>query len=153
MELDFYSINEQYEQYELIFNQILKDIISYFNYKIDPIVSVSIIDNETIYQLNKDYRHIDRPTDVLSFAFLDSEVDKAKILTSNINYDLGEIYISFEKAIEQAKEYNHSLKREICFLFVHGILHLLGFDHMNKEDEEIMFKHQDKILEKEGITR
>ena len=62
---------------------------------------------------------------------------------------LGDIYISLDKASEQAKEYGHSMKRELCFLFVHGLLHLLGYDHMKKEDEEIMFSLQDKILEGE----
>ena len=153
MELDFYSIKEDYNCYEKTFNKILKDTIKYFNYKFEPIVSVSIIDNEFIHKLNKEYRNIDRETDVLSFAFIDNESNKDDIKNSKINYPLGEIYISYEKAIEQANEYGHSFNREICFLFVHGILHLLGFDHMKEEDEEIMFSHQNKILEKENILR
>lgn len=153
MELDFYSSISEYECYEEIFNKILKDTIEYFDYKFNPIVSVSIMDNEKIHELNKNYRNIDRPTDVLSFAFLDAEKNKDKIKKSKIDYPLGEIYISYEKAVEQSKEYGHSLKREMCFLFVHGLLHLLGFDHMKKEDEEIMFNHQNIILEKEGIVR
>ena len=64
---------------------------------------------------------------------------------------LGDIYISVEKASEQAQEYGHSIKRELCFLFVHGLLHLLGYDHMNKEDEEVMFDLQEKILKERGI--
>ena len=100
--------------------------------------NVIIVDNEFIHKMNKEYRGIDRPTDVISFALEDAH---------DIDYDdfrlLGDIYISIDKAKEQAKEYGHSLKREICFLSVHGLLHLLGYDHMEKEDEKVMFARQE----------
>ena len=112
--------------------------------KFDPIVSVSLIDNEKIHDINKQYRNIDRPTDVISFAFLDGEGLDVKKLKGNVV--LGDIYISIDKALEQAEEYGHDNKREFCFLFVHGLLHLLGYDHMKKEDEEIMFPLQEEIL-------
>ena len=109
-------------------------------------VSLVLTTNEHIHEINKKYRGIDRETDVISFAFLDDTVSKS-------NEDLGEIYISIDKAHSQAKDYNHSFKREISFLFVHGLLHLLGYDHMNEKDEKEMFSLQEEILESLNISR
>ena len=110
--------------------------------------NVIIVDNDYIWKLNKEYRKIDRPTDVITFALEDHE---------DIKYEdfrlLGDIYISLDKAKEQAIEYGHSFKREICFLAVHGFLHLLGYDHMELEEEEIMFSKQELILNETGITK
>lgn len=114
----------------------------------NAIMNVIIIDNEKIHEINREYRGIDRPTDVISFALEDDK--------TFINTDfrvLGDIYISIDKVHEQAKIYGHSERRELSFLTVHGVLHLLGFDHMEKEDEVIMFKKQDEILNSLGITR
>ena len=110
--------------------------------------NVIIVDNDYIHKLNKEYRGIDRPTDVISFA-LEDEVDNVK-LDFRV---LGDIYISLDKTYEQAKLYNHSFLRELSFLTIHGLLHLLGYDHMVKEDEEIMFKKQDELLNEFGIVR
>ena len=110
--------------------------------------SVIIVDNDYIHNLNKSYRGIDRPTDVITFALEDNkfiDVPETRVL--------GDIYISYDKAIEQAKEYGHSIKRELCFLLVHGILHLLGYDHMNEEDEKKMFKLQKELLDEYGIKK
>ena len=85
---------------------------------------------------------------MISFAFLDNE-DRNAIYKSKEPVCLGDIYISVDKAKEQAEEYGHSLKRELSFLFVHGLLHLLGYDHMTEEDEKVMFRLQDEILPKE----
>ena len=148
MELDFTSINEDFNNYEEIYSYLIGKAFKVLNLSFDPVVSVSFIDNEKIHKINKEYRKIDRPTDVISFAFLDNE-DREKEYASGMPVILGDIYISLDKADEQAKEYGHSMKRELCFLFVHGLLHLLGYDHMTKEDEEIMFPLQDKILEGE----
>ena len=145
MELDFTSINEDFNDYEEIYTYLIEKAFKVLNLSFDPVISVSFIDNEEIHRINRDYRKIDRPTDVISFAFLDNE-DRAKEYASGMPVILGDIYISLDKASEQAKEYGHSMKRELCFLFVHGLLHLLGYDHMTKEDEEIMFPLQDKIL-------
>ncbi len=110
--------------------------------------SIIIVDNERIHEINKEYRGIDRPTDVISFALEDSEGVELE------NYRiLGDIYISIDKVKEQAKEYGHSEKRELAFLTVHGFLHLLGYDHMEKEEEKIMFGKQEEILNGFGITR
>ena len=148
MELDFTSINEDFNDYEEIYSYLIEKAFKVLNLSFDPVISVSFIDNEEIHRINRDYRKIDRPTDVISFAFLDNE-DRTKEYASGMPVILGDIYISLDKASEQAKEYGHSMKRELCFLFVHGLLHLLGYDHMTKEDEEIMFPLQDKILEGE----
>lgn len=110
--------------------------------------NVIIVDNNKIHELNKEYRNIDRETDVISFALEDDKTFNLKDIRV-----LGDIYISIDKARSQAKEYGHSLKRELCFLCVHGFLHLLGYDHMKKEDEEVMFKLQEEILDSYGIKR
>lgn len=133
--------------YEALYEKLAEKTFNILNIKNDIILSVTFVDKGYIHELNKNYRWIDRPTDVISFAFLD---DKNEIIKGeNIPLDLGEIYICYEVADENRKNYGNSIKREICFLFVHGLLHLLGYDHMTKEDEEIMFPLQEKILEGE----
>lgn len=114
----------------------------------NAVFSVIFVDNETIHQINKEYRGIDRPTDVISFAF----EDNGKLVYNNVRL-LGEIYISIPKMIEQANEYGHSEKRELSFLAVHGLLHLLGYDHMEKDDEKVMFALQELILDEQNIKR
>ena len=151
MELDFNSKFAECESYENFYLELMDVTFKKLSIKCDPIVSVSIVDNRYIHKINKKYRGIDRPTDVISFAFLDSENNYDKILFLPGPVVLGDIYISLEKAKEQAAEYGHSLHRELSFLFVHGLLHLLGYDHMNKEDEEEMFKLQDEILSEKGV--
>lgn len=126
-------------------DEYTKYLINYMN--IDASFSIIIVDNNKIHEINKEYRGIDRPTDVISFA-----------LEENENYEtkerlLGDIYISIDKVYEQAKEYNHSVKRELFFLVTHGFLHLLGYDHMKKEDEVVMFKLQEDILDSYGVKR
>ena len=113
----------------------------------DAIFNVIIVDNDYIHNLNREYRNIDRETDVITFALQDDQ-------TFNPNENvLGDVYISIDKAKSQSIEYGHSLKREISFLAVHGLLHLLGYDHMEKDEEEVMFKLQEEILDEMGITR
>lgn len=115
--------------------------------KIDDnfIVEVQIVDNKTIKKLNKNYRNKNEVTDVLSFAFDERSEDEVAIISSMPRL-LGVIIISGEKAIEQAKEYEHPLKREMKFLFIHGLLHLLGYDHEDEESEKEMFQLQDQII-------
>lgn len=151
MELDFNSKFAECESYEDFYLELMDVTFKKLNIKCDPIVSVSIVDNRYIHKINKKYRHIDRPTDVISFAFLDSENNYDKVLFSPGPVVLGDIYISLEKVKEQAKEYGHSLHRELSFLFVHGLLHLLGYDHMNEEDEKEMFQLQEEILSEKGV--
>lgn len=150
MELDFQTTFSEQSSFEEEYKRLLEKTLHHLNVGDDVIVSVSLVDNEFIHQMNRDYRHIDRPTDVISFAFLDGEADPLELLKDNTNpVCLGDIYISVEKALQQAEEYGHPLKRELQFLFVHGLLHLLGFDHMTEEDEKEMFALQDEILKKE----
>ncbi len=110
--------------------------------------SIVFVDNEKIQELNKNYRQIDRITDVISFAFEDNE----DIVYNNMRF-LGEIFICIPRMIEQALEYGHSETRELAFLTVHGLLHLLGYDHMTKEDEMVMFKIQEEVLSKDERTK
>ena len=110
--------------------------------------NVIIVDNAYIHKINLEYRGIDRPTDVITFALEDEKDVQAKEIRV-----LGDIYISKDKVIEQAKEYGHSLKRELFFLVTHGIYHLLGYDHMTEEEEKVMFKKQEDVLNEYGITR
>lgn len=110
--------------------------------------SIVFVDNEKIQYLNKNYRNIDRITDVISFAF----EDNLKVVYNNVRF-LGEIYICIPRMIEQAKEYGHSETRELAFLTVHGLLHLLGYDHMEKSDEEVMFALQEVILNEDERTK
>jgi len=146
MELDFNSFDESLVSYQEVYEGLLEKALKHLKLNFDPYVSVTLVDNEFIHNINRDYRHIDRPTDVISFAFLDGDENKDKMFQSGEMVVLGEIYISFDKAREQAISYGHSLDRELKFLFVHGILHLLGYDHMTPEDEKIMFALQDEIL-------
>lgn len=108
-----------------------------------------IVDNAYIHELNKTYRNIDRETDVITFALEDEDT----LVVGANERILGDIYISIEKARSQAEEYGHGLLRELSFLAVHGFYHLLGYDHMTKEDEEVMFSKQEKILLECGISR
>ena len=117
--------------------------------KLDNVMfNVIIVDNEKIHELNKEYRGIDRPTDVISFALEDDH----SFNRSDIRI-LGDIYISIDKVRSQSEEYQHSFKRELYFLAIHGLLHLLGYDHMNSEDEKIMFSKQEEVLSRYGIER
>lgn len=144
MELDFVNQGpKEYDSYEEVFSELFARIFKHLGLKGDYITDVTIVNNEEIHVINREYRNVDRPTDVISFAFQDEESEK-QLVGGPIS--LGEIIISFEKAEEQAKEYGHSLIREMSFLFTHGMLHLLGYDHMKKEDEVVMFKLQDEIL-------
>ena len=145
MEIDFNSLYQEFNEYEDIYLEIANKAIKHLGLSFEPIISVSLVDEETIHQINNDYRHIDRVTDVISFAFNDGE-DREKLYHSNQMVVLGDIYICVDQAKRQADEYGHSLDREMRFLFVHGLLHLLGYDHMKKEDEEIMFPLQEEIL-------
>ena len=114
----------------------------------NPLLNIVLVNNKRIQKINKEYRNIDAVTDVISFAF--EEVN-------DVNYDdirfLGEIYISYERCCEQAQEFGHSVRRELCYLAVHGLLHLLGYDHMNEKDKKVMRTIEEEILNEYDITR
>ena len=131
--------------------EVLNNYIEYVVHKLDLSkceFSIIIVDNKKIHEINKEYRNVDRETDVISFAMEDN---------MDVKYDdfrlLGDIYISIDKVYSQAKEYGHSNLREICFLATHGILHLLGYDHMEPEDEKEMFGLQNELLDGYNIKR
>lgn len=117
-------------------------------------VSLSFVSNEEIKELNKTYRDKDMPTDVLSFAMNESSDEEIEIIGADeLSGILGDIIISTEKLEEQASEFGHSIERELGFLTVHGFLHLLGYDHMNEEDEKNMFTRQTELLTEFGLNR
>lgn len=131
--------------------EILNDYVKYVVKKLELEkceFNIIIVDNEKIHEINREYRNVDRETDVISFAMEDN---------MDIEYDdfrlLGDIYISIDKCYSQAMEYGHSRVREICFLATHGILHLLGYDHMNDVDEKEMFSLQNELLDGYDIKR
>ncbi len=142
------EMNEEFDKYEEIYQKLMEKTFKKLNIKKDYEVDVNLIDNERIHEINREYRHVDRPTDVISFAFLD-HVDGEVTIKGDIPTLLGEIFISVDKAEEQANAYGHSLLREMSFLFVHGLLHLLGYDHMTKEEETVMFSLQEEILKED----
>lgn len=113
----------------------------------EHIMSIILVDNDKIHEINREYRNIDRPTDVISFAGIDASVNR------ELSYELGDIYISIDKVFEQANTYNHSVMREFAFLVTHGTLHLLGYDHIEYNEEQVMFKKQEEVLSILGIKR
>ena len=132
----------------------LNYLIEYINFIVKKeklsncIFNIIFVSNDEIHKINLEYRGIDRVTDVISFALEDNsdlEIPEFRVL--------GDIYIAIDVAYEQAKMYGHSSTREICFLATHGILHLLGYDHMDEDEEKIMFKKQKELLDDYEITR
>lgn len=117
-------------------------------------LSLTFVTNARIHEINRDYRHIDRPTDVISFALEEMGEDEVAIVPEDDEPRvLGDIIVSIEKTKEQAESYGHSFDRELGFLVIHGLLHLLGYDHMNEEDEKKMFGLQEEILSSYGLSR
>ena len=144
-----YSITNEYgykEDYSFL-DSVIERTLKHEKVK-NATFSIVFVDEEKIQYLNKNYRGIDKITDVISFAFEDNE----RIVYNNVRF-LGEIYICIPRMIQQAKEYEHSEVRELAFLTVHGLLHLLGYDHMEKNDEEKMFALQEVILNEDEKTR
>ena len=138
--------NGLYNDYEYLYD-VLDHTLK--NQKVDnAIFSVIFVEDEEIHAMNRDYRGVDRVTDVISFAFEDNND-----LVYNEIRMLGDIYICIPQMKRQAISYDHSEKRELSFLAVHGLLHLLGYDHMVEEDEKVMFALQELILNEQNITR
>ena len=122
-------------RYKKDFERILERACKVLDRKGDWSLSVIYVTPEQIHEINRDYRNVDRPTDVISFAIQEDQ------------YELGDIFINVQAIRDQAKAYGHSIRREACFLFCHGLLHLMGYDHMKEEDEKVMFALQDEILD------
>ena len=114
----------------------------------EGIFNIIFVSNDEIHEINREFRNTDRVTDVISFALEDNEEEAFKEFRL-----LGDIYIAIDVAYDQAIEYNHSREREVCFLATHGLLHLLGYDHMTVEEEKEMFGKQEELLEEFGINR
>jgi len=132
--------NEYLTDFENIFSKTLRILGKSDNY----IISIIFCNDQEIQAINRDYRKIDKVTDVISFASLDEDIDYQMI---NDEVELGDIFININRVKSQATEYQHSLRREVCFLFTHGLLHTLGYDHMEANDEKVMFALQDRILD------
>lgn len=142
---------------EEIINKSAKMVIEHEEFDLDVEISVSIVDNNEIRQINKEFRGIDKETDVLSFPLLEYD-ENGNYISEDFSEDdenilLGDIIISWDKVISQAEEYGHGLERELGFLVVHSMLHLLGYDHEEPEQEKEMFALQDVILNKIGLMR
>ncbi|MDD6272887.1 MAG: rRNA maturation RNase YbeY [bacterium] len=141
----FNTTNENVDVEEL--DKVIKFACNHLKIE-NPLLNIVIVDNEKIQEINREYRNKDAVTDVISFAF--EEVD-------DVSYEdfrfLGEIYISYERCVSQASDYGHSVKREFCYLAVHGLLHLLGYDHMVDEDKKIMRALEEEILNEYDIKR
>ncbi len=138
--------NDLYKPYDYLY-EVLDHTLEHEKVK-NAIFSVIFVGDDEIHRINKEYRGIDRITDVISFAFEDS-----KDLEYNDIRLLGDIYICIPQMKRQAIDYGHSEKRELSFLAVHGLLHLLGYDHMKEEDEKVMFGLQELILNEKNIKR
>lgn len=130
-----------------IINSVLRTVKKIECLDTEHIMSIILVDNKKIHEINLEYRDIDRPTDVISFAAIDASVNR------ELSYELGDIYISIDKVYEQAQSYNHSVMREFAFLVTHGTLHLLGYDHIEYDEEQVMFKKQEEVLSILGIKR
>lgn len=152
MEIDLAIINEIddfHDDYETVYTNIIKEACQQLQINDDLELSVIFVDDARIHEINREYRNIDRSTDVISFALEDNE----QYYMEGMPRTLGDIFISIDHAKKQAQEYGHSFYREMCFLFTHGLLHLLGYDHMEKEEETEMFRIQNNILNALKIER
>lgn len=138
--------NDLYKDYEYLY-EVLDYTLEHENVK-NAIFSVVFVDDNEIHEINRNYRNVDRITDVISFAFEDNQ----DLMYNDIRM-LGDIYICIPQMKRQAEDFGHSEKRELSFLAVHGLLHLLGYDHMNVEDEKEMFSLQELILNDKNIKR
>lgn len=162
IQIDYEAKDKLALDYEKIINKVVEAAIDYEECPFECDVNVVLTDNERIHEVNKEFRDMDKPTDVLSFPMVEystpSEFDQLE------NYDeffhpetgellLGDIMISIDKVKEQADNYGHSLERELGFLVAHSMLHLFGYDHMEEEERVVMETKQEEILQEIGLTR
>ena len=147
---------EKSDQYEETIKKVLEQcFIEEGMEKSKIYVSITLTTPEHIHEINKQYRNVDRATDVLSFPIFEKEEIDEKIRTQDFEHEdvLGDIIISIEKVKEQAVEYGHSFEREFAYMLVHGFYHLMGYDHIQEADKVIMRAKEEKVLEKLGIRR
>ncbi|TLG72156.1 rRNA maturation RNase YbeY [Culicoidibacter larvae] len=151
MDIGFVNQTEEnFDQLELFAMNILQNAANYMQLNGEVELGVILVDNAAIQEINRDYRGKDSATDVITFALED---EASIVMLEDMPRALGDIFVSVERAREQALEYGHSFEREFGFLLVHGFLHLLGYDHQNKEDEEVMFQLQEEILSAENLKK
>ena len=158
MDLQIIDETHQVSQHQLnLVKDILEYAASYLDLPANTEMSVTLMNNEHIHQINKKYRGIDKPTDVISFAMEENNGEDEIIFPDDMDIEipnsLGDLMVSMEKVVEQANYLGHSTDRELGFLVVHGFLHLNGYDHMKAEDEKEMFGLQDEILNGYGLQR
>ena len=159
MELEIYDYTKNVPEEKI---KLIEDVLnfagSYLKLPENTEMSVTLMDNEHIHEINKKYRGVDKPTDVISFAIEEDDPDEVPIILPedeefDIPKNIGDIMVSMDKVKEQAEYLGHSEDRELGFLVVHGFLHLNGYDHMKEEDEKEMFGLQREILDSYGLTR
>lgn len=159
MDLEIYDDTKNVPEEKI---KLIEDILnfagSYLKLPENTEMSVTLMDNERIHEINKKYRGVDKPTDVISFAIEEDDPDEVPIILPedeefDIPKNIGDIMVSMDKVKEQAEYLGHSEDRELGFLVVHGFLHLNGYDHMKEEDEKEMFGLQREILDSYGLTR
>lgn len=137
-----HSRRKGYVNYRELFQMIADKAQQVLSLPEDSVVSVIFVTDKRMHQINRDYRGVDRTTDVISFALADNQQENDYVPS-----ELGDIFINVDAADRQADDYGHSVKREIGFLFTHGLLHLCGFDHQNPQQEQEMIAYQKRILD------
>ena len=158
MKLKIYFENDQKKhsikyQMQMLIRRTILATLEYEGMENDVEVSVTFVDDEGIRELNKKFRNMDKPTDVLSFPLLDYEGESEEPFFDELCHNLGDIVISLERAMAQANEFGHSFEREVAFLTAHSMLHLLGYDHeLSDEDDADMRRRQNAIMERLGLS-
>ena len=151
-----YKDIEENEKYEKAINIVIKQCYKEENLENSKLfITITLTNPENIQKINKEYRNIDKPTDVLSFPMFEKEELNKKIANNDFEYEdiLGDIVISVQRVEEQAKEYGHSFERELSYMVVHGFYHLMGYDHIKEEDKEIMRPKEEKVLKDLNLER
>ncbi len=154
-QLEYLDLEEN-SKYEEIIKKVVEQCFKEENMEDSKLyISITLTTPEHIHEINKQYRNVDRATDVLSFPMFEKEEINNKIAKHDFEHEdvLGDIVISIEQVEKQAKEYVHSFEREFAYMLVHGFYHLMGYDHIKEEDKVIMRPKEEKVLEKLGIRR
>ena len=158
MSLKIYFENDQKKhsikyKMQMLIRRTILETLDYEGMENDAEVSVTFVDDEGIRELNKKFRNMDKPTDVLSFPLLDYEGESEEPFFDELCHNLGDIVISLERAMAQANEFGHSFEREVAFLTAHSMLHLLGYDHeLSEEDDADMRRRQNDIMDRLGLS-
>ena len=154
-QLEYLELEEK-KEYEKTIKKVIEQCFKEENMEDSKLyISITLTTPEHIHEINKQYRNVDRATDVLSFPIFEKEEIDEKIRNHDFEHEdvFGDIVISIEKVEEQAKEYGHSFEREFAYMLVHGFYHLMGYDHIQEEDKVIMRVKEEKVLKKLGIRR